>query len=244
MRKLPSNFNQARTWFIGATLLGAMGGCAKFPDVPDASTTRLIFTMTVNGTIRTGTEPGGNGVPYIYMVAMRTSTEENPTTTGPIPVVSPPWGNGYVAGNATHFVWWDPTAVSDYLLYRFLDVQLNNRVIVGVPVSTENVVVGARRIRFELLLTQLAETPADAALLKSLQVNFLTMDRIPQSGTNKEWDALGNNSIPSEINEYIRIPLGRNGIYSNQTSNSLEPVGDQPNPELDISDWSVEVRIE
>ncbi len=243
MRKLSPNFNQARTWLAAAALLG-LSGCAKFPDVPDALGTRLIFTLNVSGTIRTGQEPGSNGIPYVYMVAMRTSTDENPTTQGPIPVIAPPWGNGFVAGNATHFVWWDPTAVSDYLLYRFLEVQLNNRVIVGVPVATENVGVGSTRIRFELLLTQLVENPVDAAALKSLQVNFLTMDRIPQSGTQKEWDSLGNASIPTEVNEFIRIPLGRNGIYNNQTSNNLEPVGDQPNPELDISNWSVEVRIE
>ena len=244
MRKLPSNPNQTRSWLLGAALLGLVGGCAKFPDVPDAGNTRLIFTMTVSGAIRTGQEAGGNGIPYIYMVAMRTSTEENPTTPGPIPVIAPPWGNGYVAGNATHFVWWDPTAVNDYLLYKFLDTQLNNRIIVGSPVAVENVGVGSRRIRFELLLTQLTDLPADAALLKSLQVNFLTMDRIPQTGTNKEWDALGNSAIPSEINDFIRIPLGRNGIYDNQNSNNLEPAGDQPNPDLDISDWSIEVRIE
>lgn len=159
-------------------------------------------------------------------------------------MVSPPWGNGYVAGNATHLVWWDPTAINDYLLYKFVDVQLNNRVIVGVPVSVENVTVGARRIRFELLLTQLVDDPLDAADLRSLQVNFLTMDRIPESGTNKEWDALGNNAIPSEINSYVRIPLRINGIYSNQSANNLEPSGDQNNPDLDISDWSIEVRIE
>ncbi len=219
-------------------------GCAKYPDVPEAASTRLIFSMTVSGAIRTGQEPGGTGVPYIYMVAMRTSEDDIPTTGGPIPVIAPPWGNGYVAGNATHFVWWDPTATDDYLLYKFLDVQLNNRIIVGVPISVENVGVGSQRIRFELLLTQLVDDPLDAADLRSLQVNFLTMDRIPQSGSNKQWDALGNNAIPSEINSYVRVPLGVNGIYNNQSANNLEPTGDQANPDLDISDWSVEVRIE
>lgn len=240
MRKLSSFAHQACAGLVAL----AIAGCAKYPDVPDAASTRLIFTMTVSGAIRTGQEVGGNGIPYIYMVAMRTSTDAVPTTGGPVPVIAPPWGNGYVAGNSTHFVWWDPTATSDYLLYKFLDIQLNNRIIVGVPVSVENVGVGSRRIRFEILLTQLVDDPLDADLLQSMQVNFLTMDRIPQTGTNKEWDALGNNSIPSEINSFIRIPLDINGIYNNQTANQLEPQGDQPNPDLDISDWSVEVRIE
>ncbi|MCC6686605.1 MAG: hypothetical protein IT205_06420 [Fimbriimonadaceae bacterium] len=240
MRKLSSPTYQACSWLLGLALMG----CAKYPDVPEAASTRLIFSMTVSGAIRTGQEPGGTGVPYIYMVAMRTSEDDIPTTGGPIPVIAPPWGNGYVAGNATHFVWWDPTATDDYLLYKFLDVQLNNRIIVGVPISVENVGVGSQRIRFELLLTQLVDDPLDAADLRSLQVNFLTMDRIPQSGSNKQWDALGNNAIPSEINSYVRVPLGVNGIYNNQSANNLEPTGDQANPDLDISDWSVEVRIE
>lgn len=240
MRKLPPIAYQACAGLLALIL----AGCAKYPDVPDVASTRLIFSMTVTGNIRTGQEAGGNGIPYIYMVAMRTSEEAAPTTPGPVPVIAPPWGNGYVAGNATHFVWWDPTAVDDYLLYKFLDVQLNNRVIVGVPIAVENVGVGSRSIRFELLLTQLVDAPADAANLRSLQVNFLTMDRIPQSGANKEWDALGNNSIPSEINSFVRIPLGVNGVYNNQTAFNLEPENDQSNPDLDISDWSVEVRIE
>lgn len=231
--------------FAALALIGlALTGCARFPDTPGATGTRLIFTMTVSGTIRTGQEPGGTGIPYIYMVAMRTSNDEVPTTQGPIPVIGPPWGNGFVAGNATHYVWWDPTASSDYLLYRFVDTSLNNSVITGVPISVENVGVGSRRIRFELLLTQLAPTVADAEALRSIQVNFLTMDRIPQSGTQKDWDALGDGRIPSQVNEFVRIPLGRNGIYNNLTTAGLEPTGDQPNPELDISDWSVEVRLE
>ncbi len=247
MRKLPSNSYQAGPGLLALGLLLVafmLIGCAKFPDTPGDRVTRLIFSMTMNGPVRTGQEPGGSGIPYVYMVAMRTSTEENPITQGPIPVIGPPWGNGYVAGNATHFVWWDPTAANDYLLYRFLDTELNNRVVIGVPVASENVVVGSNRIRFELLLTQLVEVATDADLLQSLQVNFLTMDRIPQTGTQKEWDALGNGAIPSQINEFVRIPLGRNGIYNNLTTANLEPAGDQPNPELDIVDWSVEVRLE
>lgn len=245
MRKLSPYSVQSRARVVGGLLaLVAAVGCARFPDVPTVQGTRITFTLNVAGTIRTGQEPGGTGVPYVYMVALRTSTDDTPTTQGPIPVIGPPWGNGFVAGNATHFVWWDPTQQNDTLIYRFVDAQLNNFLQVGVPVSEENVPVGARRIRFEILLTQLVTTPSDADLLRSLQVNFLTMDRIPQTGTQKQWDALGDGRIPSQVNQFVTIPLRRNGIYNNLSSGNIEPVGDQPNPELDISDWTIEVRVD
>lgn len=226
------------------SLVAGLAGCARFPDAGVDLTTRLVFTLTVDGRIRTGQEPGAFGVPYVYMVALNPSTEANPTVQGPIPVVAPPWGNGFVAGNARFFVWWDPTQTNEYTLYKFRDADLNEYFPVGVPVAFESVESGATRIRFELDLTQIADTPADAENLRSLQVNFLTMDRIPLSGTQKLWEGLGDGRLPASVNDFVTIPLDVSGTYDNDRAGEPEPRLDVPDPDLDMVDWRVEVRIQ
>ncbi len=181
---------------------------------------------------------------FVYIVALNPSTESNPPTTGPIPVIAPPWGNGFVAGNATHFVRWDVSQSPDYLLYEFRDAQLLTWVAIGVPVNYEDVMPGARRIYFEIDLDQIVPT-GTADTYKSIQVNFLTMDNVPQgTGGDKVWDALGDSRIPSGINQYVTIPLTTSGVYDNARFADLEPRLDTQDPSLDIVDWRIEVRFQ
>lgn len=222
-------------WALALALAALMSGCAKFP--PDSSvlgTKRLVFTMTVSGQINPN---------YVYIFALRPSNLVNPTDTGPIPVIGPPWGNGFVAGNATYFVRWDPTTSPAFTLYQFQDLLLTQYFAIGVPVAYTDLLPNGKTLTFQLDLTQLAPTPSAAAAYQSIQVNFLTMNRVPQGTTgSKAWDALGNSTDPSQINDYITIPLTSNGIYNNTRFNNLEPTNDVADPDLDISDFSVEVR--
>jgi hypothetical protein len=220
---------------VGAALLS---GCARFPadpGVPDVA--RLTFRMTVDREINPN---------FVYIVALRPSTDRNPIDQGPVPVVAPPWGNGFVAGSATHFVRWDPLQSPNYVLYRFRDQTLNEWFQIGVPINWIDVEPQGRTLVFEIDLAQLAPSPAEALLLESLQVNFLTMDRVPQGtlGGQKRWDALGNSLLPSEVNQWVTIPLRTSGVYDNARFNALEPRGDTPDPDLDIVDWSIEVRLQ
>lgn len=220
-----------------------MAGCAKFPDNTGPRSTRIICTLNVDGNIRTGTEVGGAGAPFVYIIAFRFSNQDTPTTSGPIPVIAPPWGNGFVAGNATHFVRWDPTAADEYLIYRFRDeTTLTEWFPIGTPIVSEHVNTGAKRIRFEFDLQQLFPTALERDELRSVQVNFLTMDRVPQTGASKQWDALGDSSLITTLNDFVTIPLLQNGIFDNRRAGNLEPTNDQPNPDLDISDWTVEIQ--
>lgn len=220
---------------VSALLALLMVGCAKFPsDSAFMGIKRLIFNLTVASPINPN---------YVYIVALRPSNLLNPTDSGPIAVIAPPWGNGFVAGNANYFVRWDPTTSPAYTLYQFRDPQLIQYFPIGVPVSYTDLPANGRTLTFELDLTQLAATPADAQTYQSIQVNFLTMDRVPQGGTgSKTWDALGNSADPTQINTWITIPLTTNGIYNNARYGNLEPTGDCPDPSLDLSDFSVEVR--
>lgn len=212
----------------------ALAGCAKYPSGGSTSQgTRLIFTFTL------AEVPNPN---FVYLVAVRPSVELSPITQGPIPVIAPPWGNGFVAGNATHFVRWDVAQAPDYLLYKFQDVDLLNYLAIGVPVTYHLLQPGDKTIRFEILLNQLVPA-VDASQYQSIQVNFFTMDNVPQgSGGSKVWDALGDSQLPSGVNQYVTIPIKLSGIYDNQRFQDLEPPNDVADPSLDIIDWSVEVR--
>ncbi len=222
-------------WAVVLALCVLAAGCAKFPpDSATLSTKRLVFTLTVAGQINPN---------YVYIVALRPSNLINPTDTGPIPVIGPPWGNGFVAGNATYFVRWDPTTSPAYTLYKFQDILLTQYFAIGIPVAYTDLLPNGKTLSFQIDLTQIATTPDDAAAYQSIQVNFLTMDRVPQGNSgSKAWDALGNGADPAQINDYITIPLTTNGIYNNTRYNNLEPTGDVADPDLDISDFSVEVR--
>jgi hypothetical protein len=227
---------------IALSLLLVCTACARFPQTPEPAGTRLVFTLVTEAPVRTGLDPGDGGTPYIYMVALRPSEDPNPAAQGPIPVVAPPWGNGFVAGGCTHFVWWDPAQASEFTLYQFLNPDLQQWFPLGVPVNFERVRPGAHRITFELDLRQLAPSLEDAARLQSLQVNFLTMDRVPVAGTSKFWDAIGDGRLAAEVNTFLTIPLNVSATYDNARAGMIEPEGDTPDPALDIVDWSVEVR--
>lgn len=233
-------------------LLGAVfgigllvGGCAKFPDTPDAGEgARLIFHLKVDGKIRFGTENNVQGAPYIYMVALNPSELDNPTVQGPIPVIAPPWGNGFVSGNATHFIWWDPTQASPFTLYKFTNADLTQWSAVGVPINAVDASVGTSELTFEISLRQLIPDATSAAKIRSMQVNFLTMDRAPQSGSTKFWDAIGDGRFANSVNTWITVPLRSNATYDNTLAGDIEPRGDQPDPDLDLVDWSIEVRTQ
>jgi len=216
----------------------AASSCAKFPaNGVGTGTKRVIFTMTMAQPINPN---------FVYLVAMHASTDANPTTQGPIPVISQPWGNGFVAGTVDLFVRWDPLTSPNYLVYRFQDANLTQYFQTGTPINSTPVNTGDNRIQFELDINQIASSTAVAPQLQSLQVNFLTMDRVPQGADSggKTYDALGNTQLPSEINDFVVIPLNRSAVYNNSNFANLEPSGDTPDPRLDIVNWSVEVRVQ
>lgn len=227
----------------GLCALVTLAGCAKFPVGGGAQNTHLIFTMRVAGHIRNGTLPG-EPTPYIYMVAVNPSTDLFPTVQGPVPVISAPWGNGMVAGNATHFIRYLLAQPYPYTVYQFTTPDLLQYGATGTPVNTLDPGQNGSVLQFEIDLSQITPNGVDPATLQSVQVNFLTMDRIPQGGdpNGKFWDALGDGHDPNSVNDYVRIPLTSSAIYNNQSFQDLEVPGDTPDPNLDIIDWSVEVR--
>lgn len=210
-------------------------GCAKIPPGAGVAVTkRVTFSYTMVNPINQS---------FVYIVALRPSTLTNPTDQGPVPVVAPPWGNGFVAGNVNYFVKWDFTQPpqSQAQIFQFADANLINYFATGVPISFA-VSPDGRTLTFRLDLAQIAPDLATANSYQSVQVNFLTMNTVPQGNSgSKTWDALGDGRIPSQINTWVTIPLRTSGTYNNTTLGFIEPTGDCPDPALDISDWSVQV---
>lgn len=229
-----------RRVFVGALLALLAVGCAKFPDEGSSGdTTRLLFTARVDGELRTGL--GGGGLPYVYLIALRLSTVDNPTDQGPIPVVVP-GGNGFVAGNATHFILFDPLASPSYQIWRFTDTSLNEYFQTGSPINWQPVSPGDDTLSFEIDLSQLV--PADQVpSIRSIQANFLTMNNRNTSGGGRVWDALGDSRNPGEVNSFLTFQLNSSRTFTNANTGNLEPQGDTADPDLDLVDWSIEVRL-
>ena len=228
------------TPFLVATL-ALLTGCAKFPAGGQVGDTkRLVFSMTMQGQLNTG--QGGATLPYVYVVALNLSKDDVPTTTGPVSVVIPS-GNGIVAGEATHFILWNPLASPQYQIYKFRDLTLNEYFQTGVPIVYTPTNNGDKTMQFEIDMTQLVPA-AEVDDYKSVQVNFLTMNNTNTAGGGRLWDALGDANIPTQINSPFTIRLNAPRLVNNTNQSNFEPANDTPDPDLDIVDWSIEVRIQ
>lgn len=234
-------------WVVALALL-LTAGCAKLPAGGAAPAgKRIIFQARFDGEIRDD---------YIYIFPIRVSDDPNPPGGGPVPVIAPPWGNGFMAGDATHFVRYEPNRPRPFVLYKFNDPSLLSYTEIGilenyqdVPPDNPDVDQPERHVlRFEVELRDLADTQAQADALESARINFLTMDRLgsgPSNG-NRGWDALGNGGLPSEVNSWFQFPLRTAAQYRNSTQGFIEPpdAADVADPALDLRDWFIEVRLQ
>jgi hypothetical protein len=231
--------NLTRLWPLAACILAL--GCAKFPDSgAAASTTVLRFTWQLESPIVTGFEPGGAGLPYIYIIALNMSTENPPTDLGPIPVTAD-GGNGFVAGDATHFILWDPIRSPQFSIWQFQDENLIESVETGVPIQFNQVQTGDTQFEVEVDMAQLVGE-LGVEDIKAVQVNFLSMNRLALGGTGRVWDALGDRGV-GQINTPFTLQPIFNFKYTNQNQVDVEPQGDAEDPGVDIIDWSIEVQI-
>jgi hypothetical protein len=218
------------------TIAALSFGCARFPEGGSGT-----FTKRIRVSIRLAAPVNPD---YIYIVAFRDAND--PTgVEGPVPVIAPPWGNGFVAGAATHFVRYDGFLPNGgYGIFKFTDPTLLNYFQTGIPVNFVTPGPNDVRLEFEIDATQLRPDPEQALQLLYLQVNLLTMDIAPtdpQYTGPKFWDALGDSTSPGSLNDYITIDLSTSRIYRNSEM-QIEPEGDVDDPSLDIVDWTIEVR--
>lgn len=212
------------------TIALVLSGCASFPSNATPITgTRLIITMTVAGEI----DPNLH-----YFVAFDTSGQASP---GPLPVVGPPWGNGWGTGNITNYILFDGLQPQGgYGVYRIVPgTNLLQNVFIGPPISFFTPPAGSNKLQFTLDLGQLATPTTPVTAIEQVNINFITTDIIPVDPNfpgPKFFDGLGPTG-----NDFITISVNTSQIFNN-TQTDIEPAGDVPLPNLDIVDWSVEVQ--
>lgn len=205
-------------------------GCARFPaNNTQVTGKQIIVTMTVAGQINTN---------YHYYVAFDTSGQPAP---GPLPVVGPPWGNGWGTGNITSYVVFDANQPQGgYGVFRMVPgTNLLNNVYVGPPVSSSIPPQGANRLQFTIDLGQLATPTTTVDQIDIVNVNFITTDVVPIDPNfpgPKFFDGLG----PSG-SDFVQISI-KNNQGNNNARTPIESAGDVRVPDLDIIDWSIEVR--
>jgi hypothetical protein len=195
---------------------------------------QLIVQVTVRGQVNPS---------RFYFVAFN-ATDDTNTTQGPQPVVSCPWGNGWGAGAITHYVQvGGPNQPGFYGLYRFPQTgnpstDLLTPTYLGRPVSSDPF-QGTSTFRFTLDLDQILTAAGVPAT--TLNVNIISTDRVPlntQDCSQKLVDALGSGAG----NSFATIPVTQNRIFRNQEAIQPEGAGDESDPDLDITDWQIEVR--
>ncbi|MBS1723603.1 MAG: hypothetical protein JSS66_11685 [Armatimonadetes bacterium] len=233
---------------LAALLLGAVG-CAKFPAGGSTFfTKRLVFKMKMDPSADLGTTP------YIFVIPLRLTPEVSPTDQGPLPVTDF-GGNGFVAGNCTHFILYRPGQANPYEIWQFSDTTLDGRFLTGYAINYKLPGVNgqpADTLECEIDMSQLVDASV-VPTINTVQVNFFTFDQyaITQPHT---WDALGDGLDRSKWNTFVNVDMRSSKTYTNTTQNFVEPpTGDSHaqdvnglranDPNLNMVDWSVEVRL-
>jgi hypothetical protein len=243
----------------GMGILFFAAGCAKFPPGGSAgSGPQLVITMTVAGQIN----------PSDFYFVVFDVSNDSLGNNGPVPVIAPPWGNGFVAAKvpptganagATSFVeYTGSNPGSGYLLDTFNNNTLQTFSVTGVPVQTTPPSGGtASTLQFTVLLSQLATASISASQIQFIQVNFIATNAIPSNPNDttvvKDFDALGDTHPGTgQLNDYITVPTAQATLFNNQT-NPIEVQGDEErcndsggfspinDPDVDITNWSVQV---
>ena len=231
-----------------ALLLLLPTGCAKYPansSGSNAAGPQVIVSMTVAGNLN----------PNDYYYVLFNNAGDPTGTSGPIPVVAAyqAGGNGFAAGAFTHYVLYHPPQPggSNFGFYA-ISSDLLTSAYRGQPLQTQT---GTNTIQFQLPLSSLATTAYPAGNISSLQINFLATNIVsndPNYTGPKYFDALGQSNQPGGINDYITISTSGSRLYNDATAQN-ELAGDVTQyvngtpqtvtqPDLDITNWSVEVR--
>ena len=189
-----------------------LAGCAKAPSggiTSPASGPQLFVTLTVAGRI--------NAAYYYYVLfnINNTPSQSNSGPTGPVPVVAPPYVNGFAAGAFTNYVEYNQgvpggTGFGFYSIDAALR-QPNYLGSSGYLVASQ---ASGATLSFQLPLSFLATSTVTTDQIQTLQVNFVTTNAVQVLGndfsTPKYFDALytpdqsGNNFV----NIFVRNTLG------------------------------------
>jgi hypothetical protein len=211
-------------------------GCANTPSGVSAVPPRqLVLQLTVAGRIQPNLQ---------YYFAMDFEADQS---RGPLPVVGPPWGNGWGTGAITHYV---VVRGNQAQVFRFVpNSNLLQTESLGRPFDFRP---PSSSLPGRVVVTLDADTLAPPSnMLATFNYNIIATDITPldpQFPGPKLVDAFGTSG-----NQFVTIPLSQNRIFANTDLNPpIERQGDVFQApvltpatgagDLDIVDWSVEVR--
>lgn len=198
---------------VGALTGLVLAGCAKAPSSGSTSPVsgpQLFVTMTVRGTINPT---------YYYYVLFNVNNAPGPGgtgATGPVPVVAPPYGNGFAAGAFTTYVQYHGTNGGTGFGYYAISPDLLTPIYIGSsgPLVTSQAV--GNTLSFQLPLAQLV--PPNSALtvdqITQIEINFVSTNIVPAIGdnpTDKYFDSLGPPESSGTFVNLIVRPTGVGG---------------------------------
>jgi len=168
---------------------------------------------------------------YYYFIAIDTNGNPN---NGPVPIVANPSAPIPATGV--------PLIISDTDLPPGFYVQSHQGdfcqykelQFIGLP-PQGGVSQDGLTIAVVMDLDQITTAP------QSVELNLMTSDRLlppPSRFIELNYDALGPTG-----NSYLIIPIDVGGVYTNSDAIVPEGEGDTTIPALDITDWTVEVRL-
>ena len=208
----------------------------------------LVLSLMVVGCARMPSTPGGTGAPtrqlivhftlaapvdpaLYYFVAIDTNGNPN---DGPVPIVANP--SAPIPATGVPLILSDSTLPPPFYLqyHQGAFFEYKELRFIGPPyygaVSQDGRTVGVI-----MDLSQITTTATQ------IELNIITADRLlpPESQfIELNYDGLGRNG-----NAYVIIPVDVSGVYDNAGAIAPEGEGDTSLPALDITDWSVEVRL-
>ena len=229
-----------------------MTGCARYPSGIATSGPRLLMVVsfTVRGRIQ---QPGDSTTPfYYYCVINRTN---NLNDSGPVPIISTPWGNGFAAPDPKQGVPAGQSFAQGFVGfvrysaqngYRVFSAAVNgpdgkpvlqnpvnnNFTDLGPPNQAQTPQAGESALSFQLDLSRLPNNDT-----QYIQVNFITTNYLPigvtDAGIHKLWDALGDPG-QGDPNHYVTFPA--RAISLSNSQNPIEPDRNQPGDVRDTFD--------
>lgn len=213
--------------------IGALAGCAQLP--PGSATSlsgkRLIVTLFFSGFINPN---------YHYFFLLNNAGDQN--APGPVPVLLPPYGNGFATGSGanvggfTDFVRFDnfQPGNNGYSLYHVVgDPNRSTFALEGSPVTTVRPDTSdprtGKELQFQLDLSQIETDgngrplPADQAIaaarsIRFLQMNIVATDVIPadvNTPVSKMVDSLGDTRTSSARSSFVILDVSQNRVYRN-----------------------------
>jgi hypothetical protein len=210
-------------------------GCARTPaGISGPPPRELILTMTVAGII----SPDD-----FYYLALDFSGDPS---KGPLPVIGPPWGNGWGTGSITHYVRIQSNQAQVYSIQPGTNLLQSN--FLGRPFDYQPPINNGTAT---VTLDMDTLVPANSTV-STVNVNYITTDRVvvdPRFTGPKLVDAFGEDG-----SHYLTIPIRTARVFTNSDfPTPIEQPGDVllvPDrvhanaPNLDIVDWRVEVRLQ